>query len=82
MTYLERRFPVRWRRMDGIKHSAGRVDETPTPEAEFRQMAEAERHRRHSAVIRGRPGVLTTLPRVTAFGRSVRRRWAPTARKR
>src|SRR4051794_34788625 len=21
MTYLERRFPVRWRRMDGIKHS-------------------------------------------------------------
>jgi hypothetical protein len=49
MTYLKRRFPVRWRRMDGIKHSAGRVDETPTPEAEFRQMAEASGHRRHSA---------------------------------
>jgi hypothetical protein len=27
MTYLERRFPVRWRRMDGIKHSSGRSNE-------------------------------------------------------
>jgi hypothetical protein len=43
MTYLERRFPVRWRRMDGIKHSAGRIDDTPTPEAEFRRLADAER---------------------------------------
>jgi hypothetical protein len=45
MTYLERRFPIRWRRMDGVKHSAGRIDDLPTPDAEFRQMAEAERAR-------------------------------------
>lgn len=40
MTYFERRFPVRWRRMDGIKHSAGRVDDTPSPEEEFRRLSE------------------------------------------
>ncbi|HYX84053.1 MAG TPA: hypothetical protein VE777_03695 [Gaiellales bacterium] len=27
MTYLERRFPVRWRQMDGIKHAGGRRGE-------------------------------------------------------
>jgi hypothetical protein len=42
MTYLERRFPVRWRRMDGIKHSAGRADDTPTPEEEFRRLSEED----------------------------------------
>jgi hypothetical protein len=43
MTYLERRFPVRWRRMDGIKHAGGRGADASTPEEEFRRMAEAER---------------------------------------
>ena len=43
MTYLERRFPTRWRRMDGIKHAGGRGEDTSTPEEAFRRMAEEDR---------------------------------------
>ena len=43
MTYLERRFPTRWRRMDGIKHAAGRGEDAATPEETFRRMAEEDR---------------------------------------
>jgi hypothetical protein len=42
MTYLERRFPVRWRRMDGIKHSSGRSEDRPSIENEFRRISADE----------------------------------------
>jgi hypothetical protein len=43
MTYLERRFPARWRRMDGIKHSGARSNEdTRSIEEEFRRMSAGE----------------------------------------
>jgi hypothetical protein len=43
MTYLERRFHERWRRMDGIKNGRDRGETTPSMEAEIERVEEEHR---------------------------------------